>query len=79
MRDKNKLERRNDFDKEWNEYINYIFEDDNKFDIDNYEVEYSNSDRILEAFYSGCDVSKGYLSKRDKIKIKRYRREDCKR
>lgn len=60
------------FERDWLSYI-FSFED-----LEVEKEEYSFTDRDLEAYYYGCDVSKP-LSQNDKIKVKRYRREDCKR
>ena len=69
----NIVEQKKIFEREWSEYI-LGFED-------NYirEEEWNASDKTLEAYLYGCDVSNSYISQSDKIKVKRYRREDCKR
>lgn len=61
------------FNRDWVEYIQG-FED-------NYirEGEWNISDRDLEAWMTGCDMSRPYLSEGDKVKVKRYRRDNCKR
>ena len=64
--------RKKEFERDW---INYIFSFE---DLEVEKNERSYSDRDLEAYYCGCDVSKP-LSQSDKLKVKRYRREDCKR
>ena len=61
------------FEKQW---LNYILSFE---DIEVEKEEYSAVDRDLEAFYSGCNMSTPYLSQADKIKVKRYRRDNCKR
>jgi hypothetical protein len=65
-----KLQKKN-FERDWIEYI-FGFEDKTL------DEEWGISDIALEAWQYGCDVSRP-LSRGDKIKIKRYRREDCKR
>ena len=73
LKKENKVENRKTFERDWVSYI-LGFED-------NYikEEEWNASDRDLEAYYIGADMSSQYLSQGDKIRIKRYRREDCKR
>jgi hypothetical protein len=61
------------FEKDWVAYI--LGFEDNCIKED----EWNASDRDLEAYYYGADISSPYLSQADKIKIKRYRRDDCKR
>lgn len=75
MKKDNKIERRKRFEREWTEYI-LDFTDE---DINPRDEEWNISDRDLEAYYCGCDMTKPFLSTGDKIKVKRYRREDCKR
>lgn len=69
----NKVEQKKIFERDWVSYI-FGFED-----IITEENEWSSSDRDLEAWYCGCDMSRPFLSGGDKIKVKRYRRDDCKR
>ena len=64
--------RKKEFERDW---INYIFSFE---DLEVEKEDYSYSDKDLEARMYGCDVSKP-LSKSDKLKVKRYRREDYKR
>lgn len=73
LKSDNKLETRKRFDRDWVEYI-LGFED-------NYtrEEEWNASDRDLEAWMCGCDMNRPHLSQGDKIKVKRYRIDNCKR
>jgi hypothetical protein len=65
-----------EFKKEWLEYI-FSFED--RIPEKEEELRWNISDRDLEAFYYGCDMSKPFLSEADKLKIKRYRKENSQR
>lgn len=65
--------RKKDFERDW---LNYIF---NFEDLEVEKEEYSSSDKDLEAWMCGCDMSAPFLSEGDKIKVKRYRRDNCKR
>ena len=65
--------RKKDFEKNW---LKYIFSSE---DIEIEKDEYSSIDRDLEAYYCGCDVSAPFLSQSDKLKVKRYRIDNCKR
>jgi len=69
----NIVEQKKRFEREWSEYI-LGFED-------NYirEEEWNASDKTLEAYLYGADVSNSYISQSDKIKVKRYKRDCCKR
>ena len=63
------------FNREFEAYAGGFYDDYSYLD------EYSNGskcDLMLEAYYCGCDISKP-LSQGDKIRVKRYKREDCKR
>jgi hypothetical protein len=73
MRKDNRGMTKENFEKEWLEYI-FAFEDN----VPEKE-EWNISDRDLEGFLYGCDMSTPYLSELDKLKVKRYRRENCKR
>lgn len=69
----NKVEQKKRFERDWVAYI--LGFEDNCLK----EEEWNASDRDLEAYYCGADISSPYLSQSDKIKVKRYRRDSCKR
>lgn len=66
-------EHKKSFKREWQEYLKGFYDDIAEND------EWNGGDRDLEAWACGCDMSKPFLSEGDKLKVKRYRKEDCKR
>ena len=61
---------KDEFDKEFAEYINGFYDTYDTYDIDEH---YGLVDVTTEAFLIGCDISNGDLSGFDKGKLRRYR------
>jgi hypothetical protein len=76
MRKDNRGMTKENFESEW---LEYIFSFDDSIPEKEEELKWNLADRDLEAYYCGCDMSTLYLSDKDKIKVKRYRKENCRR
>jgi hypothetical protein len=76
MKKDNRGMTKENFEKEW---LEYIFAFDDSVPEKEEELRWNISDRDLEALYYGCDMSTPYLSEADKLKVKRYRKENCRR
>jgi len=76
LKSDNKVEQKKRFERDW---VEYILGFDDSIPENEEELRWNISDRDLEAYYCGCDISSKFLSEGDKIKVKRYRRDNCKR